>query len=641
MIEAADPDLILHVTQETLGNGRHVVSFVAKAREPRLRLYFARFDSAPIHGEPADHFRDLFRDLARVPAASSEEWLAGRGTKLFEELLPLELRRQLWQHRTAIHTLQIHSDETWIPWELLRLRDPDDPSTGIFLVEAFSVTRWLVAARFPVIMELPMRHTALVVPSRTSLANLAAEAEQLKAVGGKEHEFLEVPATLGTILDGLASGRYDGWHFAGHGLAGAGDSRLLLDGDEELSPSVLFGRASGLGRLQPLVFLNTCHSGRGGPSFTGVGGLAGAFLQAGAGAFIGAHWGLGDERARCFAQLFYQHLFAGSAIGDAVREARSRLRRAFPANGDWLAYTVFAHPLARCCPAAQPRRPPALRKRRPQKPGRASPIDAPAASAPPGPEPSAAAGSPCVEPVQTPPPLAGEERTNRQDGTVLVYVPGGEFTLGADGINSWSAPVHRVRLKPFWIGKAPVTNRQYSRFLEQQSDCRRPAFSEDPLFGRPEHPVVGVSWEEARAYCRWAGLHLPSEAQWEAAARGTDQRAYPWGNEKPTQLLANFGGTLAGTSPVGAHPSGAGPYGALDQAGNVWEWCSDPWDSKAYRRRLEDDQWDPVAGGDGAVRVLRGGCWMNSSQDLHAAYRDRGTAKLRFNTQGFRCVCPV
>jgi formylglycine-generating enzyme required for sulfatase activity len=640
MSEATDPDLILDVTQETLADGRYALSFVAKAREPRLQLYFARFESAPIHGEPTHHFQELFRDLARIPAASSEDWLAGRGTQLLEEVLPIELQRRLWEHRGAIRTIQILSDEAWIPWELLRLQDPDDPCSGAFLVEAFSVTRWLAAARFPVIMELPMRRMALVTPSESGLPRIAAEAEQLKTAGGRAHEFVEIPATFGVVLDALASGMYDGWHFAGHGLARAGGSSLLLDRDEELSPPVLYGRARQLGRLRPLVFLNTCYSGRGAPSFTSVGGLASAFLKAGAGAFIGSHWELGDERARCFAQHFYEHLFTGLPIGEAVREARSKLRSAFPKSSDWLAYTVFAHPLARCLLVPEAPRSTALRRRRAHRKERAVPVDAPAVAAGTRVVPTGAAEHPHLTPVRAAQPVAGTERINHQDGTVLAYVPGGEFTLGADGINAWSAPVHRVRLSHFWVGKMPVTNRQYSRFLEQNPGRRSPAFWESPQFGGPEHPVVGLSWEEAYAYCQWAGLALPSEAQWEAAARGLDQRHFPWGKEPPTARLANFGGVLGGTSPVGAYPAGAGPYGTLDQAGNVWEWCADPWDSTAYRR-LEDGRWDPIASGDGAVRVLRGGSWMNSPQDLHAAYRDRGTAKLRFNTQGFRCVLPA
>ncbi len=212
-----------------------------------------------------------------------------------------------------------------------------------------------------------------------------------------------------------------------------------------------------------------------------------------------------------------------------------------------------------------------------------------------------------------------EERRNETDGTVLLYVPGGEYTLGAKDITDNERPVHRVVLSPFWIAKYPVTNEQYGRFLAANPGTPEPAYWADKQFNQPEQPVVGVSWEEAQAYCRWAGLRLPSEAQWEAAARGPDGRRYPWGNDEPTPEHANFGSREGRTTPVGSYPKGAGPFGALDQAGNVWEWCEDVWDAAAYRDR--DGQRDPLSttGDDTAVRCLRGGSWIGGARYLAVA----------------------
>jgi len=236
-------------------------------------------------------------------------------------------------------------------------------------------------------------------------------------------------------------------------------------------------------------------------------------------------------------------------------------------------------------------------------------------------------------------PVPGQ-RIQEKDGTVLVYVPGGEFTLGADDITDEEKPIHRVRLTPFWISKYPVTNDQYRRYLDENPNQQEPEYWNHRQFNQPQQPVVGVSWEEAVAYCRWAGLELPSEAQWEAAARGQDQRRYPWGNEEPNASLANFGGTEAKTTPVGSYPGGAGPYGTLDQAGNVWEWCADVWDRRAYEGR--EGQLDPVATtGEAAVRVLRGGSWAVVARSLAAAYRFRDLAGNRYRFIGFRCVLPV
>jgi formylglycine-generating enzyme required for sulfatase activity len=641
MHKSTDADLILLVTQEALADGRRALKFIAKTREPHLGLYFMSFDSKPFQGDPQSHFLQLFRDIAHMQWGCSEDWLAGRGAQLCQELLPVELRRRLWALLDSVRTVHILSDEIWIPWELLRLQDPSNPSSpGRFLVEAFSVARWLLES--PLTLSLPMRKIAMVIPKDSNLEKCLAEGNQLKALSGEAREVIEVPALYQEVKDALASGTYDGWHFAGHGLA-LGDSPhgwgLVLEREQALRPAELYGFADQLGSKRPLIFLNACHSGRGAPSLTGLVGWASTFLNVGAGAFLGSHWAVVDDHAFCFAEEFYRQLFLGLEIGEAVRKARSRLRREFPGNSDWLAYTVFAHPLARCCApvARRPRAPrvrPENRNENEKVVTRPTVLTAEARTRNAFVEDMKLKSPETETPIE---PAPGETRIHEKDGTVLIYVPGGELILGDESIHPWSKPLRRVRLSPFWIARFLVTNEQYSRFLEENPNSRKPAFWEDTRFNQPTHPVVGLSWGDAQAYCRWAGLELPSEAQWEAAARGKDQRPYPWGRELPTPRHGNFGGASGGTTPVGAYPAGTGPYGTLDQAGNVWEWCADSWASNAYQH-FEDGQQDPVTRGELAVRSLRGGSWMNPPQDLHAAYRDRGTAKLRFNNQGFRCV---
>jgi formylglycine-generating enzyme required for sulfatase activity len=257
-------------------------------------------------------------------------------------------------------------------------------------------------------------------------------------------------------------------------------------------------------------------------------------------------------------------------------------------------------------------------------------------------------------------PQPGEERRHEVDGTVLVYVPGGEYVLGSEDISTDEKPIHRVVLSPFWIAKYPVTNEQYGRFLrflaaqpaappsnqeEELIAALRGAWGpkslDDRQLNEPNQPVVGVSWDEAQAYCRWAELQLPSEAQWEAAARGTDQRRFPWGNVEPTAEHANFGNREGGTTPIGSYPKGAGPFGTLDQAGNVWEWCLDLWNPTAYCER--DGKADPVSTTGEAnfpnSRCLRGGSWKGAAGSLTAAFRSK--ENLRSNSIGFRCLLPA
>lgn len=232
------------------------------------------------------------------------------------------------------------------------------------------------------------------------------------------------------------------------------------------------------------------------------------------------------------------------------------------------------------------------------------------------------------------------ERIHPVDGSVLVYVPGGELSLGADDLSEWEKPVHRVRLSPFWIGKYPVTNRQYRRFLKASPARPEPTLWDHESFRDDRQPVVGVSWDDAMTYCRWADLALPSEAQWEAAARGDDRRRYPWGDDAPTPEHANFGQHQGHTTAVDAHPLGEGPYGTFDQAGNVWEWCLDFWNPEAYERRV--GQLDPVSTSrDASFRALRGGSWDDPPGLLTAAYRFWYAAWSRVRFVGFRCVLPA
>jgi len=228
----------------------------------------------------------------------------------------------------------------------------------------------------------------------------------------------------------------------------------------------------------------------------------------------------------------------------------------------------------------------------------------------------------------------GDRKANPKDGAALMWVPAGEFTMGSDDGGGDERPQRRVHLDGYWMYKHEVTVAQYRRFC---SDTGRDMPAPPSWGWKDDHPVVNVTWDDAKAYADWAGVSLPTEAQWEKAARGTGGREYPWGNTfQASKAVCSVGLSRSSTAPVGSIPSGASPCGCLDMAGNVWEWCADWYDSAYYarapHRNPENRQASPY-------RVLRGGSWyyVNPSNYLRAADRDFGMPVFRNDGGGFRC----
>jgi formylglycine-generating enzyme required for sulfatase activity len=261
----------------------------------------------------------------------------------------------------------------------------------------------------------------------------------------------------------------------------------------------------------------------------------------------------------------------------------------------------------------------------------------------------------------------------------MVFIPAGEFLMGSpSGTNSLpdEQPQRRVYLSGFYIDPYEVTNEDYARFVESTGH-RAPENSNPastlwadrrPLSGSERHPVVNVSWGDALAHCRWAGKRLPTEAEWEKAARGVDGRRYPWGNAWDASLansasywagrtvefansteweafwITGEGATIARekglkgevlTLPVGSFPGGVNSYGLYDMAGNVAEWVQDWYDPNYYRSAPLSDPGGPERG---AIKAMRGGSWLKPAISLRTSDRDWGVMDSRPSGTGFRCA---
>jgi formylglycine-generating enzyme required for sulfatase activity len=202
-------------------------------------------------------------------------------------------------------------------------------------------------------------------------------------------------------------------------------------------------------------------------------------------------------------------------------------------------------------------------------------------------------------------------------------------------------PYHQVTLTAFRIDRTEVTVSAYADCHDSGS-CSAPdtsGMSGRCNWDKPErvdHPINCVTWEQARVYCAWVGKRLPTEAEWEMAARGGDGRRYPWGNEVPLCSRANYGRCVGDvTEPVGSHPTGASASGALDMAGNVDEWVADWYDMDYY---ASSPATDPQGSATGEFRVVRGGSWFNIPWYLRTSARTRNDPSTRYLGTGFRCA---
>jgi len=240
-----------------------------------------------------------------------------------------------------------------------------------------------------------------------------------------------------------------------------------------------------------------------------------------------------------------------------------------------------------------------------------------------------------------------------------LFVPAGTVKMGGLDVllENDELPAHDVQINAFWIDQVEVVNGMYALCVNA-SACKPPAnISSDnrpDYYGNPDfqdYPVIQITWYDANAYCQWAGRRLPTEAEWERAARGDSVNTYPWGGELPNATNSNSLNTVGDTSRVGSYPNGASPFGVLDMAGNVWEWVADYYKGNYYAESPTDNPTGPDNGGLDYMRVIRGGSFQDDASMLRisnrgyeagpdpsvlpndAAFYGRSSAKI-----GFRCV---
>jgi formylglycine-generating enzyme required for sulfatase activity len=238
--------------------------------------------------------------------------------------------------------------------------------------------------------------------------------------------------------------------------------------------------------------------------------------------------------------------------------------------------------------------------------------------------------NPQVVPVDT--------KTSPKDGMVQVLVPEGEFLMGIEKEHVFAnSPQHKVYLDAFWMDRVEVTNAMYLK-------CIRAGGCSDPVtdniyynqWNYRNHPMIYVVWDQAQEYCQWVGRRLPTEAEWEKAARGVNGNNYPWGNEPPSTRLANFDETMILEAVPSYHyPLGASPYGAINMSGNVREWVADWFDKDYY---TYSPYANPTGPETGKQRVLRGGSYVENWREIAVYVRYKHAPESAGLNRGFRCA---
>jgi len=574
------------------------------------------------------------------------------GRDLFDALFPGEIRGcyeqsrgQAWQEGKGLR-LKLRfqpSDLAALPWEFLY-----DPRQAEYmcLSRNTSVVRYLEVPQIipPPSLSPPLRVLGIIAgPGGLGSLAVAREKERVETAlhGLKVRGLAELTWLKGQTWQqahkAMGRGDWNVLHFVGQGDSSRRDQRR----DKSfMGPAGEEGEAHGLSvadlaRLLAdqsslrVALLNAREGARGTSPGHTFASSAALLVRQGIPAVLATAYQVTDEAAIEMFRVFYEALALGISVDAAVAEARKAVSLAVGNSVEWGAPALFTSSPDGLVfsPVGEVRPGQAQVIEEPSQVPVSLAVAAEVVEAEPEPEPAA--------PVPSPQPIEPE----------LVLIPGGEFLMGSDPKKDGRAyeaeqPQHRVYLPDYHISRTPVTNAQYAAFVKA-SGYKTPSHWEDgkPPVDKEDYPVVYISWYDTTAYCKWLSekngrtYRLPSEAEWEKAARGARGGIYPWGDAWDAERCNSKESGPDDVMPVDAHPGGASPYGVLDMAGNVWEWTGSLF--KPYPYDALDGREDPRLLG---KRVLRGGAYYSTARRVRCAYRDSGYPDDWRGNYGFR-VC--
>ncbi|MGC9393874.1 MAG: SUMF1/EgtB/PvdO family nonheme iron enzyme [Anaerolineae bacterium] len=599
----------------------------------------------------------------RMVLSPDQQTVQGFGRALFDALLTGEvrvrydvsLRDATLQGRGLRLKLRVNTPEmAALPWEFLY-----DPRRAeyVCLSQDTPIVRYLELPQpiHPLAVTPPLRILGMVA-SPSDLRDLNVDLEKqrvetalrdLRDEGSVELTWLR-GQTWRALQRAMRRGEWHIFHFIGHGDfdATADEGLVMLCDDNDKAQPMHAGRlgrmlANAKGRALRLVLLNACE-GATGSTRDLFSSTASILVRRGLPAVLAMQYPITDRAAIEFSRTFYESLVDGLPVDAAVVESRVAISLAVNNTVEWGTPVLFMRSPDGVLFSLQP----SAVSHQPDAGSRMQSVTAQEVAA------ISESRSDVAMSSQSSATLIPEPKTHTPQPVTrlpfepeLILIPAGEFLMGSDPKKDKSAdsdeqPRHTLYLPGYWIAKTPVTNAQYAAFVKATGH-KAPQHWENGTIpaGKDTHPVVYISWDGAMAYCQWLAeatgkpYTLPSEAEWEKAARGTDGRLYPWGNTFDKSKCNVYASGIGETTPVDRYPQGASSYGVLDMAGNVCEWTCSQY--KAYPYDPADGREDVSAS---ARRVVRGGAFGNNGWGARCACRSYWGPDDDGRGRGFRVV---